>query len=91
MRARKVDLKERIKQHEGKRNKPYRDSEGILTVGYGRNLEDVAFTDAEIDLMFETDFNRAKSSAQNFVIYEYLNEARRGFSFLFIATAKYLR
>ena len=73
-----MDLKERIKQHEGKRNKPYRDSEGILTVGYGRNLEDVAFTDAEIDLMFETDFNRAKSSAQNFVIYEYLNEARRG-------------
>ena len=28
-----------IKKHEGKLNKPYYDSEGILTVGYGYNLE----------------------------------------------------
>jgi len=71
-------LKERIKRHEGKRNIPYLDSEGILTVGYGRNLRDVPFTDHEIDALFDTDFKRALVTAQAFKVYENLNSVRQG-------------
>ena len=73
-----MNLKDRIKRHEGKRNKPYRDSLGILTVGYGRNLEAVSFTDREIDVMFDTDFARASIDAEYFDAYQKMNEARRG-------------
>lgn len=74
----KSSLKSRIKTHEGCRLTPYRDSEGVLTVGYGRNLEAVPFSQGEVDLMFENDFARAKQHAETFVVYESLNEARRG-------------
>jgi lysozyme len=73
-----TNLKDRIKAHEGCRHTPYKDSEGFLTVGYGRNLDAVAFTDAEIDLMFENDFARAKQGAETFFVYQDLNEERRG-------------
>ena len=73
-----MTLRERIKRHEGKRNTPYRDSLGVLTVGYGRNLEAVPFTDREIEVMFESDFQRAVIAAQTFDVYENLNDARKG-------------
>ena len=72
------ELKARIKQHEGCRLRPYEDSLGVLTVGYGRNLRDVPFTEAEVELMFETDFERAKRAAQAFFIYELLDDPRKG-------------
>jgi len=72
------ELRERIKLHEGKRNKPYLDSEGILTVGYGRNLRDISFTDHEINIMFETDYQRALIAAQIFDQYWKLNKERKG-------------
>ena len=73
-----MSLKSRIKQHEGKRHTPYKDSEGISTVGYGRNLEAVPFSEDEIELMFENDFNRAKAGAEAFVAYQGMNEIRQG-------------
>jgi len=71
-------LAQRIERHEGRRNKSYKDSKGILTAGIGRNLEAVAFTDQEVDLMFKNDLSRAKQGAQSFHIYESLSDARRG-------------
>jgi len=73
-----MTLKERIKRHEGCRTEPYTDSEGILTVGYGRNLETTIFTQAEVDFMFETDFKRAEKAAESFYVYEFLSPARQG-------------
>ena len=73
-----MNVKDRIKKHEGKRFRPYKDSEGILTVGYGRNLEAVAFSQDEIDLMFENDFRRAQDGAESFFCYSQLNDVRRG-------------
>jgi lysozyme len=58
--------------------KPYYDSEGVLTAGYGRNLAAVPFSRDEIDLMFENDFRRARDGAESFIIYPHLNRARRG-------------
>ena len=73
-----MSLEDRIKRHEGCRNTPYKDSEGIMTVGYGRNLEAVPFTQDEMDLMFKNDFERARKGAESFYVYEFLNRARRG-------------
>jgi len=73
-----MTLKSRIKKHEGRRYEPYEDSEGILTVGYGRNLRDVPFSQDEIDLMFDNDFRRAREGAASFQCYYDLNEIRQG-------------
>jgi lysozyme len=70
-------LKARIKGHEGRRFVPYRDSLGILTVGYGRNLNG-PFTQHEIDIMFESDFDKARRAAETFVCYSSLSPARQG-------------
>ena len=70
-------LAQRITRHEGKRHKAYRDTVGKLTAGIGRNLEDVAFTDEEIDLMFKNDLARAKRGAETFYLYEMVNDIRR--------------
>jgi lysozyme len=73
-----MSLKERIKKHEGCRFEPYEDSVGVLTVGYGRNLRDVPFSQDEIDLMFDNDFNRARDGAESLEPYYHLDETRRG-------------
>jgi len=70
-------LARRIERHEGRRNKSYKDSKGILTAGIGRNLEAVSFTDQEVDLMFKNDLSRAKQAAETFYVYEFLNDTRR--------------
>jgi lysozyme len=51
----RAKLKSQLIRHEGKRNKPYRDTVGKLTIGVGRNLDDVGLRDDEIDLMLEND------------------------------------
>lgn len=73
-----MSVAERIKGHEGCRLKPYRDSLGIWTVGYGRNLEAVEFTQAEVDFMFATDYDRAVRGARTLPVYAELNEVRQG-------------
>ncbi|KKK81610.1 hypothetical protein LCGC14_2811700 [marine sediment metagenome] len=70
-------LAQRIERHEGRRNKSYKDSKGILTAGIGRNLEHVEFSDEEIDLMFKNDLARAKRGAETFYVYQNLNDIRR--------------
>ena len=68
---------ERIRNHEGYRATPYRDSRGIWTVGIGRNLEAVAFSSAEVDLMFRNDLKRAERDAQKLPEYESLSPERQ--------------
>ena len=72
------NLKDRIRKHEGCRLEPYEDSLGILTVGYGRNLRDVPFSKAEVELMFDTDFRRAVRGAENLTFFSHLSEPRKG-------------
>ena len=47
-----------IKANEGLRLKPYKCTAGKLTIGYGRNLEDVGITVKEAEFMLETDITR---------------------------------
>ena len=43
------DLIEDLKRDEGFRSHPYRDTVGKLTIGYGRNLDDVGISEREAE------------------------------------------
>src|SRR5690606_41062667 len=53
-------LKSQLERHEGLRLKPYRDTVGELTVGYGRNLDDVGIRPEEAALMLDNDITEAE-------------------------------
>lgn len=48
---------------EGERLKPYKDSVGKLTIGYGRNLEDCGISRDEAKYMLENDIDRCRAFA----------------------------
>ena len=63
---------------EDKRNKPYRDTVGKLTIGVGRNLDDKGLSDGEIALMLEHDINDAERDARALVPnFDALSDARK--------------
>jgi lysozyme len=47
--------KARLKLHEGLRLKPYKDTVGKLTIGYGRNLTDRGLTEVEAEFLLDND------------------------------------
>ncbi len=49
------DLVADLRRDEGVAHKPYRDTEGILSIGVGRNLEDRGISDEEIDFLLAND------------------------------------
>lgn len=51
-------LKDQLVQHEGLRLKPYKDTVDKLTIGVGRNLDDVGITQAEAMLLLDNDIKR---------------------------------
>ena len=54
-------LKQQLVRHEGSRSKPYYDNATPprLTIGVGRNLDDVGLSQDEIDLLLTNDINRS--------------------------------
>lgn len=67
-----------IKQHEGLRLKPYKDTLGFITVGYGRCLDKKPLTIAEAEHLFQNDLTDCvKECKQNFKFFDKLNPARR--------------
>lgn len=69
------------KDFEGLRLKPYRCTAGKLTIGYGRNLDDVGISKTEADLLFERDFAQAEAETRrllklNGIDYDQLIEQR---------------
>lgn len=53
-----MTLKDILIKHEGIKGKVYADSEGVLTIGVGRNLEDVGVSYDEAMLMLDNDIKR---------------------------------
>lgn len=67
-----------LKEDEGLRLKPYRDSVGKLTIGYGRNLEDNGITQWEADVMLANDLGITMQEAYSaFPWFRYLDEVRQ--------------
>jgi lysozyme len=52
-------LRTQLKRHEGLRLHPYRDSVGVLTIGYGRNLEATGINEDEAEYLLSHDIDRA--------------------------------
>ena len=68
------DLKARIKEHEGYRGQVYKDSLGFATIGYGHLVlptdkfkEDVTYKKKDLEEVFDSDFNIAKSNANQLI------------------------
>lgn len=59
MESAEQEMTERIKKHEGLRLKPYRCTAGKLSIGYGRNLDDVGITKEEAGSMLKYDIGIA--------------------------------
>lgn len=55
------ELKLQLIQHEGLRLKPYKDTVGKLTIGVGRNLDDVGISEAEAMFLLESDIASVKA------------------------------
>lgn len=56
-------LKTLLIQHEGLRLKPYTCTEGKLTIGVGRNLDDRGITRAEAHMLLENDIVECETEA----------------------------
>ncbi len=53
-----------LRLDEGVRAKPYRDSVGKLTIGVGRNLDDVGLRSDEIAYLLDNDIKQARADAR---------------------------
>jgi lysozyme len=63
---------------EGRRFKPYKDTVGKMSIGVGRNLDDVGVRPDEIALMLENDIAEADKTARVLVPnFDDLSEARK--------------
>lgn len=71
-------LKNRLVLEEGKRNKVYKDTLGIDTIGVGRNLRDVGLSDDEIMYLLDNDLKRVFADLdKRLPWWRQLNEARQ--------------
>lgn len=70
-------LRSQLERHEGLRLKPYRDIVGKLTVGYGRNLEDVGISRDEADFMLDNDIDQVEQYLETVDEYNELDEVRQ--------------
>jgi len=65
-----------IKKHEGKESIPYRDSVGVMTVGYGRNLEK-GLSENIINALFAEDMIDVRDDCLKFDWYHNLTPVRQ--------------
>lgn len=71
-------LKSRLKPNEHYERFPYRDTNGYLTIGYGRNLDTVGLSEVEANFCLENDIDFHVDQLQNnFVFFDHLTEARK--------------
>lgn len=70
-------LEEMLIRHEGLRLKPYHCTAGKLTIGIGRNLEDVGITEAEARMMLRYDIESRRSQLLKFPWFREMNEPRQ--------------
>jgi len=74
MRARSAS--ELIAQHEGCKLKPYEDTLGVLTIGYGRNLTRGISRD-EAEMLMRNDLRSVRTAADKFEWFPGLSEVRQ--------------
>jgi lysozyme len=73
----RAELRTLIMGCEGYRRKPYRCTAGKLTVGYGRNLDDVGIDQEEARYLLDRDINKVILDLALFPWFESLNPIRQ--------------
>ena len=75
-----VDLeRKQLEVDEGLRLKPYLDSEGVMTIGYGRNLESRGISHDEADVLLANDVKDHLGDCDKIVPgFRYLDDDRKG-------------
>ena len=73
-----LKLREQLKHHEGVRLKPYRDTVGKLTIGIGRNIDDVGISMDEAEIMLDHDIQRVVQDLDHYLPWwKSLNDVRQ--------------
>lgn len=67
-----------IKKHEGLRLFPYVCSAGKLTIGYGRNIQEIGITEPEALIMLENDLKNSMEELAHFDWFMRLGTVRKG-------------
>ena len=70
-------LIENLKRHEGLRLKPYLCSEGKITIGFGRNLEDMGISEKEAEMLLMSDIQRCYQELDVFSWFHDLDQVRQ--------------
>jgi len=70
-------LRSQLERHEGLRLKPYYDTVGKLTIGYGRNLEDVGISRDEAEFMLDNDIDQVERQLETVDEYRDLDAVRQ--------------
>jgi len=70
-------LIKQLKKHEGVELKPYKCTSNKLTIGIGRNLEDVGISDHEAEYLLMNDLDTYMTAAKTYDWYNGLNDARK--------------
>lgn len=73
-----MDAVSLIQKHEGLRLKPYTDTVGKCTIGYGRNLSDNGITAMEALMMLQGDYTELFNRLLALPWFQALNEPRQG-------------
>ena len=66
-----------LKRHEGLELMPYKCTSGKITIGVGRNLEDIGITEQEAELLLLNDIGRVKKELVNDQWYMDLDPVRK--------------
>ena len=74
-----MTLREQLIRDEGFRLRAYRDTEGLLTIGVGRNLDAVGLYPDEVEYLLSNDIRRVQDGVALAIPWSgNLDEARRG-------------
>jgi lysozyme len=73
----KERLIKQLQRHEGLVLKPYRCSAGKLSIGYGRNLEDVGISKAEANMLLVNDIHKCIEQVAKLFCFDKLNDVRQ--------------
>ena len=76
------EFRERVIKHEGLRLKPYRCTAGKLTIGVGRNLDDVGITEEEAGYLLNHDINNAEKELMKAIPWADTMSRRRYYVFV---------
>ena len=66
-----------LQRHEGLRLKPYKRTAGKLSIGYGRNLDDMGISEVEAMVMLRNDIEQCYQELEMFSWFEDLDQVRQ--------------